>query len=40
MQIVWVANSLAVQESYGLEVEAVKKSFGRRLGTLVLLAVR
>ena len=35
MQIVWVAISLAVQESYGLGLEAVKKPFGPRLGALV-----
>jgi hypothetical protein len=38
MQI--VAILLAVQESYGLGVEAVKKPFRRRLGTPVPLAVR
>ena len=39
MQIVWVAVQLAVQESYGLGVEAVKP-FRPRLGALVPLAMR
>jgi hypothetical protein len=38
MQIVWVAICLA--ESYGLEVEAVKKPFGLRLCASLPLAVR
>ena len=40
MQIVLVAICLAVQESYGMGVEAVEKPFGPRLGTPVPLAVR
>ena len=40
MQTVWVAIWLAVHESYGLVVEAVKKPFVPRLGDPVPLAVR
>ena len=40
MQIAQVAIWLAVQQSYGLGVEAVKESFGPRLGTPVLIAMR
>ena len=40
MQIVRVAIWLAVQEYYGLVVEALKKPFGPRLGTPLPLAVR
>jgi hypothetical protein len=32
MQTVWVAILLALQDSYGLGIEAVKKPFGPRLG--------
>jgi hypothetical protein len=35
MQIVWVNISLAVQESYGLVVEAVKKSLGQTVPLVV-----
>jgi hypothetical protein len=40
MQIVWVAIWLAVQQSYGLRVEAFKKYSGSRPGGPVPLAVR
>jgi hypothetical protein len=40
MQIVREAIWLAVQESYGLGVEVVKKPFEPRLGALVVLAVQ
>ena len=40
MQIVWVSIWIAIQESYGLGVEAVEKPFGPRLGDPVPLAVR
>ena len=39
MQIVQVAISLTVQQSYGLWVEAVQEPFGPRLGAPVPLAV-